>query len=106
MNLVLRVLGKPLTYDKYASQLPKHPRLKFPQFYDFFNSKFKIQDSKFDKKESNVELLSFFYGSDGKFENNENNENVAIKRGQRLLADFAEREQRKDCEAGLIMGAR
>ena len=34
-------------------------------------------------------------GSDG---------NVAIKRGQRLLADYAEREQRKDCEAGLIMG--
>ena len=41
---MLRVLGKPLTYDKYASQLPKHPRLKFPQFYDFFNSKFKIQN--------------------------------------------------------------
>ena len=36
VNLVLRVLGKPLTYDKYASQLPKHPRLKFPQSYDFF----------------------------------------------------------------------
>ncbi|MBQ6604936.1 MAG: hypothetical protein IIX17_04965 [Tidjanibacter sp.] len=32
--------------------------------------------------------------------------NVAIKREQRLLADFAEREQRKDCEAGLIMGER
>ena len=32
--------------------------------------------------------------------------NVAIKRGQRLLADFAEREQRKDCEAELIMGER
>ena len=30
--------------------------------------------------------------------------NVAIKRGQRLLADYAEREQRKDCEAGLTMG--
>ena len=30
--------------------------------------------------------------------------NVAIKREQRLLADYAEREQRKDCEAGLIMG--
>ena len=30
--------------------------------------------------------------------------NVAIKREQRLLADYAEREQRKDCDAGLIMG--
>ena len=30
--------------------------------------------------------------------------NVAIKREQRLLADYAEREQRKDCEAGLTMG--
>ena len=30
--------------------------------------------------------------------------NVAIKREQRLLADYAEREQRKDCEAGLIIG--
>ena len=29
-------------------------------------------------------------------------ENVAIKREQRLLADYAEREQQKDCEAGLI----
>ena len=28
--------------------------------------------------------------------------NVAIKREQRLLADYAEREQQKDCEAGLI----
>ena len=53
------------------------------------------------KKESNVELLSFFDGSDGKFGNNEN---VAIKREQRLLADYAEQKQRKDCEAGLIMG--
>ena len=53
------------------------------------------------KKESNVELLSFFDGSDGKFGNYGN---VAIKREQRLLADYAEREQRKDCEAGLIMG--
>ena len=42
------------------------------------------------KKESNVELLSFFDGSYG---------NVAIKREQRLLADYAEHEQRKDCEA-------
>ena len=41
------------------------------------------------------------YGSDGKFGNNEN---VAIKREQRLLADYAEQKQRKDCEAGLIMG--
>ena len=32
------------------------------------------------------------------------NRNVAIKREQRLLADYAEHEQRKDCEAGLIMG--
>ena len=35
---------------------------------------------------------------------NRSNRNVAIKREQRLLADYAEREQRKDCEAGLIMG--
>ena len=33
-----------------------------------------------------------------------NNGNVAIKREQRLLADFAEHKQRKDCEAGLIIG--
>ena len=32
------------------------------------------------------------------------NRNVAIKREQRLLVDYAEHEQRKDCEAGLIMG--
>ena len=31
-------------------------------------------------------------------------ENVAIKREQRLLADYAEHKQRKDCEAGLIIG--
>ena len=35
---------------------------------------------------------------------NRNNGNVAIKRGQRMLADYAEHEQRKDCEAGLTMG--
>ena len=35
---------------------------------------------------------------------NRNYGNVAIKRGQSLLADYAEHEQRKDCEAGLIMG--
>ena len=40
----------------------------------------------------------FLDGSNG------NNGNVAIKRGQRLLADYAEQKQRKDCEAGLIMG--
>ena len=39
----------------------------------------------------------FFDGSDGKFGN------VAIKREQRLLADYAEHKQRKDCEAGLII---
>ena len=45
-------------------------------------------------------LLSLVvYGNYGKFGN------VAIKRGQRLLADYAEHEQRKDCEAGLMMGA-
>ena len=53
------------------------------------------------KKESNVELLSFF---DGSYGNNENYVNVAIKRGQRLLADYAEQKQRKECEAGLTMG--
>ena len=40
----------------------------------------------------------FFMESDGNYGN------VAIKREQRLLADYAEQEQRKDCEAGLIMG--
>ena len=30
-----------------------------------------------------------------------NLENVAIKREQRLLADYAEQKQQKDCEAGL-----
>ena len=30
--------------------------------------------------------------------------NVAIKREQRLLADYAEHKQRKDCESGLIIG--
>ena len=40
----------------------------------------------------------------GNYENYENYENVAIKREQRLLADYAEHEQRKECEAGLIMG--
>ena len=44
--------------------------------------------------------------ADRNYGNNGNNGNVAIKREQRLLADFAEREQRKDCEAGLIMGER
>ena len=41
------------------------------------------------------------YGNYGSYRNYGN---VAIKREQRLLADYAEREQRKDCEAGLIMG--
>ena len=40
----------------------------------------------------------------GNYESNRNNGNVAIKREQRLLADYAEHEQRKDCEAGLIIG--
>ena len=48
--------------------------------------------------------MTFFYDeSDGSDENNGSYGNVAIKREQRLLADYAEREQRKDCEAGLIM---
>ena len=42
----------------------------------------------------------------GRGGNNGNNGNVAIKRAQRLLADYAEQEQRKDCEAGLTMGER
>ena len=37
-------------------------------------------------------------------ENYGNYENVAIKQEQRLLADYAEHEQRKDCKAGLMMG--
>ena len=43
--------------------------------------------------------------SDGNYENYgnyENNGNFAIKREQRVLADYAEREQQKECEAGLI----
>ena len=42
--------------------------------------------------------------SDENYGNYENYGNVAIKRELRLLADYAEHEQRKDCEAGLIMG--
>ena len=42
------------------------------------------------------------YESYENYGNYENYENVAIKREQRLLADYAEHEQRKDCEAGLI----
>ena len=42
--------------------------------------------------------------SNRSYGNHRNNGNVAIKRGQSLLADYAEREQRKDCEAGLILG--
>ena len=43
-------------------------------------------------------------GRVGNNRNNGNNGNAAIKRGQRLLADYAEHQQRKDCEAGLTMG--
>ena len=43
-------------------------------------------------------------GRVGNNRSNRNNGNVAIKRGQRLLAYYAEHEQRKDCEAGLTMG--
>ena len=49
----------------------------------------------------------FFRRADRNNRSNRNNRkygNVAIKREQRLLADFAEHKQRKDCEAGLIMG--
>ena len=52
----------------------------------------------------------FFFRADRADRSNRSNRNyrnygnVAIKRGQRLLADYAEHEQRKDCEAGLIMG--
>ena len=50
------------------------------------------------RKNVPVKMVGVVRGSNG------NNGNVAIKRGQRLLADYAEHEQRKDCEAGLIMG--
>ena len=53
------------------------------------------------KAESGIEPLSFFFRADRA---GRSNRNVAIKRGQRLLADYAEHEQRKECEAGLIMG--
>ena len=67
--------------------------------------KFKIQDSKLVKAESGIEPLSAFLDrADRSNRSNGNYGNVAIKREQRLLADYAEREQRKDCEAGLIMG--
>ena len=46
----------------------------------------------------------FFCRADRSNMSNRNYENVAIKREQRLLADYAEHEQRKDCEAGLIIG--
>ena len=66
------------------------------------NSKFKIQNEV--KNGSSVELLPFFCRADRSNMSDRNYENVAIKREQRLLADYAEHEQRKDCEAGLIMG--
>ena len=58
------------------------------------------------KPESSIELLSGFFvdRADRADRSNRNYGNVAIKREQRLLADYAEHEQRKDCEAGLIMG--
>ena len=46
--------------------------------------------------------LSLFFVRAGR--SNRSYGNVAIKREQRLLADYAEHKQRKDCEAGLIMG--
>ena len=63
------------------------------------NSKFKIQNDTTERY--SIYLSVVVCGSDGNYEKFGN---VAIKRGQRLLADYAEREQRKDCEAGLIMG--
>ena len=55
--------------------------------------------------EKSKDFSTFFYiRRNGSYGNNRSYGNVAIKRGQRLLADYAEREQRKDCEAGLIMG--
>ena len=66
--------------------------------HPFFNTI--IQDSKFKIQNDTTERYSI-YLSVVVFENYGN---VAIKREQRLLADYAEREQRKDCEAGLMMG--
>ena len=60
-----------------------------------------MENAKLVKTKSSSMLLLVFYGN---YENNRNYGNVAIKRGQRLLADYAEHEQRKDCEAGLIIG--
>ena len=57
-----------------CAQPQKPARLKFPQFYDFFNSKFKIQNEL--NPEKNIEFFSgFFDGSYGNYMNNENNEN-------------------------------
>ena len=51
---------------------------KFPQFYDFFNSKFKIQDSKLTKTESSIELLSVFFDRANREDrSNRSNRNVA-----------------------------
>jgi hypothetical protein len=59
------------------------------------DSRFKIQNDATERYSTYLSVVVF-----------ENYGNVAIKREQRLLADYAEREQRKDCEAGLIMGER
>ena len=61
-------------------------------------TEFRIQNSKFKIQNDNGS-----YGNYESYENYENFGNVAIKREQRLLADYAEQKQRKDCEAGLIM---
>ena len=63
------------------------------------NAKCKIQNDTTERYSIYLSVVVFEnYGNYEKFGN------VAIKREQRLLADYAEYEQRKDCEAGLIMG--
>ena len=56
------------------------------------------------KKDGKAIVFIFFDRASRADRVDRSNRNVAIKRGQRLLADYAEREQRKDCEAGLIIG--
>ena len=78
----VRAVFVSLTYAKYATLPQKLLCLKIPQPYDFFNSKFKIQDSKLVKAESGIEPLSAFLDrADRADRAGRSNRNVAIKRG-------------------------
>ena len=83
----------------FASFTPSKLRLAFPHEAQNFLSHSDFLMLVYLKVVCNIELqTTFVYGS------YRNYGNVAIKREQRLLADYAEHEQRKDCEAGLTMG--